>query len=612
MTKTAKKLFNMNNMFPTSVKEMREFGWEQPDIILFSGDAFIDHPSFGTAVIARVLERSGYRVAVVPQPNWRDDLRDFKKFGMPKLFFGVTSGNMDSMVNHYTANKRLRSNDAFTAGDKAGQRPDYAVTVYSKILKSLYPNIPLIIGGIEASLRRLTHYDYWSDSLKPSVMIDSGADLLVYGMGEKSILAVADRLSRGERIENLKQIPQTVFIDKEAPSAGDEEMVFLASFEECVRSKKTFARNFVITEEESNKLEQRPLVEKTAHSWVVVNPPFHPLTEEEIDDIYDLPFTRLPHPRYDKKDLIPAYEMIKDSVTIHRGCFGGCSFCTISAHQGKFISSRSKDSVLKELRSIVKTPFFKGRISDLGGPSANMYQMRGVDLKQCAKCKRPSCIYPAICKNLNTDSSALVELYREARSIKGIDKITIGSGIRYDLIIDAKNNPVALSSLDYLNELVVHHVSGRLKVAPEHTSAKVLKLIRKPSFELFVHLYERFIDICQQHGLNQQLIPYFISSLPATELEDMADLAVKVQKMNMNLEQVQDFTPTPMTLASVMYYTGMDPYTMKKIYIPHSVKEKKLQNLFFFMYDKFKRTELKSELSKIGRSDIAKFIGLER
>jgi uncharacterized radical SAM protein YgiQ len=612
MNKTAKKLFSTNNSFPTSVKEMRELGWEQPDIILFSGDAFIDHPSFGTAVIARVLEKSGYRVAVIPQPNWRDDLRDFKKFGMPKLFFGVTSGNMDSMVNHYTANKRLRSNDAFTAGDKAGQRPDYAVAVYSKILKSLYPNIPLIIGGIEASLRRLTHYDYWSDSLKPSVLIDSGADLLVYGMGEKSILAVADRLSSGERIESLKQIPQTAFITEEAPSAGDEGIIILASFEECVRRKKTFARNFVITEEESNKLEQRPLVEKTAQSWVVVNPPFHPLTEEEIDDIYDLPFTRLPHPRYNKKDIIPAYEMIKDSVTIHRGCFGGCSFCTISAHQGKFISSRSKDSVLKELRSIVKNPFFKGRISDLGGPSANMYQMQGKDLKQCAKCKRPSCVYPAVCKNLNTDSSALVELYREARSIKGIDKITIGSGIRYDLIIDAKNNPVALSSLDYLNELVVHHISGRLKVAPEHTSSKVLKLVRKPSFDLFVHLYDRFNDICQQHGLNQQLIPYFISSLPATELEDMADLAVKVRNMNMNLEQVQDFTPTPMTLASVMYYTGLDPYTMKKIYIPHSIKDKKLQNLFFFMYDKNKRTELKSELSKVGRSDIAKFIGLER
>ena len=437
--------YSLSNFFPTSVKEMRQFGWEQADIILFTGDAFVDHPAFGAAVIARVLQHAGYKIAIIPQPNWRDDLRDFKKMGEPRLFFGVTSGNMDSMVNHYTANKRLRSNDAFTPGNKAHQRPDYAVQVYSKILKSLYPHIPLILGGIEASLRRLTHYDYWSDSLKASIMIDSGADLLAYGMAEQSIVAVADRLHHGEKIERITDVSQTAYCAKNLSSTAADRMVVLASYEDCLKSKKTFARNFVLAEEESNKSVQRILVEKTAGQYVIVNPAFPVLSQEDIDGIYDLPFTRLPHPRYDRKEKIPAYEMIKDSVTIHRGCFGGCSFCTISAHQGKFISSRSKASILKELKSIAAAPSFKGHISDLGGPSANMYMLKGVNLNQCAKCKRPSCIYPLICKNLDTNYSPLIALYKEAKTIQGIKKITIGSGIRYDLIIDKKNRPVAPS-----------------------------------------------------------------------------------------------------------------------------------------------------------------------
>jgi uncharacterized radical SAM protein YgiQ len=589
---------------------MRELGWEQADVILFTGDAFVDHPAFGAAVVARVLKKAGYTVAIVPQPNWRDDLRDFKKLGIPKLFFGVTSGNMDSMINHYTANKRLRSNDAFTPGNKAGQRPDYAVTVYSKILKSLYPQVPLIIGGIEASLRRFTHYDYWSDSLKPSIVIDSNADLLAYGMAEKSIVAVAKRLNRGERIESITQIPQTAFRAKEFPSAQNDTIILLASYEECVKSKKAFARNFVITEEESNKLEQRALAEKAGKEWVIVNPAYPPLSQKEIDGVYDLPYTRLPHPRYDGKEPILAYEMIKDSVTIHRGCFGGCSFCTISAHQGKFISSRSKSSILKELKTIVHAPSFKGHITDLGGPSANMYEMKGINLKQCAVCKRSSCLYPALCKNLDTNYTPLIELYKEARKVKGIKKVTVGSGIRYDLILDKKNKLVDPSALEYFKELVVHHVSGRLKVAPEHTSEKVLKLLRKPSFDSFVHLYNRFTDICQEYGLHQQLIPYFISSLPASGLDEMADLSVQMQKLDMKLEQVQDFTPTPMTLASVMFYTGFDPYTLEKMDIPRSVKEKKMQQLFFFLYDKEKRKELKVELSKTKRFDIIQLLGL--
>ncbi len=604
------QVYKESNFFPTSVKEMRELGWEQADVILFTGDAFVDHPAFGAAVVARVLENAGYKVGIVPQPNWRDDLRDFKKMGTPRLFFGVTSGNMDSMVNHYTANKRLRSNDAFTPGNKAGQRPDYAVQVYSKILKLLYPDVPLIIGGIEASLRRLTHYDYWSDSLKPSILIDSNADLLAYGMAEKAIFEIAERLNSDEQIEDIRNIPQTAYCAKELPSVENEKMVVLASFEECVKSKKSFALNFVVIEEESNKIEQRLLAEKTGNKYVIVNPPFSVLSQDEIDSIYNLPFTRRPHPRYERKEHIPAYEMIKDSVTIHRGCFGGCSFCTISAHQGKFVSSRSKASILNELKSIADDPSFTGHITDMGGPSANMYMMKSINYKKCAKCKRPACIYPLICKNLDTSYNPLIALYKEARTIKGIKKITIGSGIRYDLIIDNNNKSIAPSSLEYFDELVVNHVSGRLKVAPEHTSKKVLKLLRKPSFDLFIHLLNRFTAICKKNGLNQQLIPYFISSLPDCELDDMADLSVQMRKLNMNLEQIQDFTPTPMTLASVMFYTGFDPYTNEKIYIPRSAKEKKIQQLFFFLYNREKRAELKRELFKIKRFDIIKFLDL--
>jgi uncharacterized radical SAM protein YgiQ len=597
-------------VFPTSLKEMRELGWEQADVILFTGDAFVDHPSFGAAVIARVLEHAGYKVAIVPQPNWRDDLRDFKKLGTPRLFFGVTSGNMDSMVNHYTANKRIRSNDAFTPGNKAGQRPDYAVHVYSKSLKSLFPHIPLVIGGIESSLRRLTHYDYWSDALRPSILADSGADVLAYGMAEKAIVEIADRLNNGDVIERITQIPQTAYRAKELPLDRNEHIIVLASYEECVKSKKAFARNFVLAEEESNSIHQRTLAEQAGDVYVIINPSFPVLSMEEIDRVYDLPFTRLPHPRYARKEKIPAYEMIKDSVTIHRGCFGGCSFCTISAHQGKFISSRSKGSILRELKSIAAEPSFKGHVTDLGGPSANMYLMKGINQKQCERCKRPSCMVPHVCKNLDIHYDLLIDLYKEARVLKGIKKITIGSGIRYDLILDKNNKPLDSSSLEYLNELVLHHVSGRLKVAPEHSSEKVLKLLRKPSFELFIHLLDRFTEINRTHGLNQQLIPYFISSLPACGPDEMTDLSIQIRKLNMNLEQVQDFTPTPMTLASVMYYTGMDPYTQEKIYIPRSVKEKKMQQLFFFLYKKEMRIELKAELSGIKRFDLIKQLAL--
>ncbi|MCX6137143.1 MAG: YgiQ family radical SAM protein [Ignavibacteriales bacterium] len=597
-------------MFPTSVKEMKALGWDRADVILFSGDAFVDHPAFGAAVIARVLEHAGFRVAVVPQPNWRDDLRDFKKLEPPALFFGVTAGNMDSMVNHYTANKRLRSNDAYTPGNLAGQRPDYAVTVYSKILKSLHPETPLILGGIEASLRRLTHYDYWSDSLKPSILIDTDADLLVYGNGELAIVEIAKRMHMGEAISSITDIPQTGYRTNQPAKETTDAMVLLGSYEECLRDKKVFARNFAFTETETNKLEQRRIAEQSGQSWIVINPPYPPATHEQLDAVYDLPYTRRPHPRYQGKGPITAFEMIKDSVTIHRGCFGGCSFCTIAAHQGKFISSRSQESVLSELHRIADDPDFKGHITDLGGPSANMYEMEGVDLEQCASCERASCIFPAVCPNLDASHAPLMELYEKARQIRGIKKITIGSGIRYDLIIDRHNKPVDESSLPYLEQLVVNHVSGRLKVAPEHTSDKVLKLLRKPSFKMFKNLRDRFNEICERHGLRQQLIPYFISSLPASELDDMAELSDQLRELGMNLEQVQDFTPTPMTLASVEYYTGLDPYSMKELFIPRSPKEKKTQQLFFFLYKKEKREELKKALSESHRQDIARRLGL--
>ena len=595
--------------FPASAKEMKNLGWDQADVVLFTGDAFVDHPSFGTAVIARTLEREGYRVAVIPQPNWRDDLRDFKKLGIPKLFFGVSAGNMDSMINHYTANKRLRSNDAFTPGNKAGQRPDYAVTVYSKILKSLYPDVPLILGGIEASLRRLTHYDYWSDALKPSVLADSGADLLFYGMSEKSVVEAAARLRCGEKIDHITNIPQTAYPANEF-GFDTNDAILLASYDECLKDPKAFAKNFVLTEEESNKINQKVLAEKNKDRWIIVNPAYPPFSEEEMDHIYDLPFTRLPHPRYRGKEPIPAYEMIKDSITIHRGCFGGCSFCTISAHQGKFISSRSKNSILKEVKTIAGGPSFKGYITDLGGPSANMYKMEGIDKEQCSNCMRPSCIYPSVCRNLNTDHTALLDVYRESRIVKGVKKITIGSGIRYDLIVDPKNRPISASALEYFKELVTHHVSGRLKVAPEHTSGKVLKLLRKPPFESYRHLHARFTALCEEQGMNQQLIPYFISSLPDCGLDEMAELAIQAAELHLNLEQVQDFTPTPMTLGSVMFHTGFDPYTLKKISVPRTVKEKKMQQLFFFLYKKEKREELKTDLRALKRGDLIKSLNL--
>ncbi|MCK4407400.1 MAG: YgiQ family radical SAM protein [Bacteroidales bacterium] len=582
--------YEITDWLPTTKKEVEKHGWDELDVIIFSGDAYVDHPSFGHAVIARIIENEGFRVAIVPQPNWKDDLRDFKKLGKPRLFFGVTAGCMDSMVNHYTANKRLRSNDAYTPGGKAGFRPDYATVVYSKILKKLYPDVPVIIGGVEASLRRVTHYDYWSDKLKPSILYESDADILVYGMGEMAIKQILHLLDKNIPVSSLNTIPQTAFLLSEKiiiPNNKNRETFELASHEDCLKDKKTFATNFKIIEQESNKIHPKRLIQKTGKQTLVINPPFTVMTEKEIDASFDLPFTRLPHPKYKKRGVIPAYEMIRHSVNLHRGCFGGCSFCTISAHQGKFITSRSEKSILNEVDKITRMQDFKGYISDLGGPTANMYKMKGADISICEKCKRPSCIFPDICKNLNTNHKSLIDIYRKVASFPKVKKAFISSGVRYDMLVGKLEHDSRKNSYDeYIKQLIVHHVSGRLKVAPEHTSDKVLKQMRKTSFKYFYEFKKIFDRINQKNKLNQQLVPYFISSHPACTLEDMAELAAEIKKLGFKLEQVQDFTPTPMTLSTVIYYSGYDPYTLKPVYTAKTKKQKLEQQRFFFWYKK--------------------------
>lgn len=587
---------------PTSKEEMEKLGWQQPDIILFSGDAYVDHPSFGAAVIGRVLQDAGFKVALVPQPNWRDDLRDFKKLGKPRLFFGVSAGAMDSMVNHYTANRRLRHSDAYTPGGKHGMRPDYPTIVYTNILKDLFPETPVIAGGIEASLRRVSHYDYWQDKLKPSILWESKADMICYGMGEKTMLEIAQRLNEGENIKDITDIPQTVFFSEGLPSPDD---VVLNSFERCLKDKRLQSQNFRKVEEESNKYSGRVIWQDTYGKKIRINPLHPPLSEKEIDEIYALPFTRVPHPRYRDK-VIPAYEMIRHSVTMHRGCFGGCAFCTISAHQGKFISSRSKDSILKEVDKITEMDDFKGYISDLGGPSANMYGLRGKNEDACKKCIRPSCLHPVICKNLDVNHSRLLDIYRSVNDKNNVKKAFVGSGVRYDLAMAPSDPETEKINNEYISDLIRNHVSGRLKVAPEHTSDKVLNLMRKPSFSLFKKFKNKFDNINKRYHLNQQLIPYFISSHPGCELNDMAELAVETKDLNFHLEQVQDFTPTPMTLASEIFYSGIHPYTGEKIYTATKERDKVAQRRMFFWYKPEERIEIQKDLKRINRFDILK------
>ena len=593
------KEYRLTDWLPTTKKEVELRGWDELDVILFSGDAYVDHPSFGAAVIGRILEAEGLRVAIVPQPNWRDDLRDFKKLGRPRLFFGVSAGCMDSMVNKYTANKRLRSDDAYTPDARPDMRPEYPSIVYTQILKKLYPDVPVILGGIEASMRRLTHYDYWQDRVRPSILVDSGADALTYGMGEKPIVELVKRLNQQQSIFD---IPQLAYLTKEVlPQEGD---IILFPHEECLKDKKKQAANFRHIEEESNKYAASRILQTIGKQTVVVNPPYPPLTEAELDRSFDLPYTRLPHPKY-KGKRIPAYDMIKFSVNIHRGCFGGCAFCTISAHQGKFIVSRSKESILKEVKAVMGLPDFKGYLSDLGGPSANMYKMRGNDENICKKCKRPSCIHPKVCPNLNTDHGPLLDIYHAVDSLPGIKKSFIGSGVRYDLLLhQSKDAGTNKNTQEYTRELIARHVSGRLKVAPEHTSERVLNIMRKPPFSQFGEFKKIFDRINREEGLRQQLIPYIISSHPGCKEEDMAELAVITKRLDFHLEQVQDFTPTPMTVATEAWYTGFHPYTLEPVFSAKTQREKLAQRQFFFWYKPEERRNIINELRRIGRQDL--------
>jgi len=603
----------VSDWLPITKKEVDQRGWEELDVVLISGDAYVDHPAFGTAVIGRIMESEGLRVAIVPQPNWKDDLRDFKKMGKPRLFFGISSGCMDPMVNHYTASRRRRSTDAYTPGGDAGFRPDYTTKVYTKILKELYPDVPVLIGGIEASLRRVTHYDYWEDQLFPNILEMSGADLLVYGMGEQPLREIIRLVQKGVPFSSLKTIPQTAFQigrHDDLPKNKNWETITLSSHEKCLRDKKAFAANFKHIERESNTVKASRLTQAVGDHNLVVNPPYPPMLEKEIDASFDLPYTRMPHPKYNKRGSIPAYEMIRFSINMHRGCFGGCSFCTISAHQGKFIASRSEESILKEVEQVTKMPDYKGYISDLGGPSANMYRMKGKVQSICDRCVSPSCIHPVVCSNLDTSHKPLTKIYRKVDEHPEVKKAFVGSGIRYDLLVDGYNKENDGSLDEYMDQLVSRHVCGRLKVAPEHTSDDTLRVMRKPSFKHFHEFKKKYDHYNKKHNLKQPLIPYFISSHPGSKMEDMANLATETKEMGFKLEQVQDFTPTPMTVATIIYYTGLHPYSLKPVYTAKSKKDKKNQHLFFFWHKKENHQVIRQKLKSMGREDmIEKLIG---
>ncbi len=598
--------YRLTDFLPTTKKELELRGWDELDVILFSGDAYVDHPAFGAAVIGRTLEAAGYRVAIVPQPDWHGDYRDFKKLGRPRLFFGIAPGCMDSMVNKYTAARRLRSEDAYSPDGRHDMRPEYPTIVYTKILKQLYPDVPVVLGGIEASLRRVTHYDYWQDQLRPCILLDSGADMITYGMGEKTTIALAQRLSDGIPISQIRDIPQTVYLSTKAdiPGGITDRDIVLHSHEECLKNKRSQAENFRHIEEQSNMMHAQRLIQGLAGRYVVVNPPYPPMTTQELDASFDLPYTRLPHPKY-KGKRIPAFDMIKFSVNIHRGCFGGCAFCTISAHQGKFITCRSKESILKEVKQVIEMPDFKGYLSDLGGPSANMYGMHGRNLNACEKCRRPSCIHPQICPNLDTNHQPLLDIYHAVDALPGIKKSFIGSGVRYDLLLHrSKDEASNQAAQQYTRELICNHVSGRLKVAPEHTSDRVLMLMRKPSFKQFYEFKRIFDRINREENLRQQIIPYFISSHPGCQEEDMAELAVITKQLDFHLEQVQDFTPTPMTVSTEAWYTGYDPYTLEPVFSAKNPREKLAQRQYFFWYKPEERRGIEQSLRRIGRPDL--------
>ena len=604
-------MYQLSDWLPTTRKEMDLRGWDRADVILFSGDAYVDHPSFGAAVIGRLLEAAGLRVCIVPQPDWHGDLRDFKRLGRPRLFFGISPGCMDSMVNKYTAARRLRSEDAYSPDGRHNMRPEYPTIVYTQCLRSIYPDVPVVLGGIEASLRRVAHYDYWQERIRPSILVDSGADMITYGMGDKVNLELVRILESfldtfdesleydpitGETLMTRKgfrkavveqmTLPQTVVLAEEVEAREGD--IVLHSYEDCLQNLRLHAENFRHVEEESNKMHASRLIQKTGKLHVVVNPPYPPLSSEELDNSFDLPYTRLPHPKYNGK-RIPAFDMIKFSVNMHRGCFGGCAFCTISAHQGKFIMSRSKESILREVEQITRMPDFRGNLSDLGGPSANMYMMSGRNPKACQACVRPSCIHPKVCPNLNGDHRPLLDIYRAVDAMPGIRHSYIGSGVRYDMLLhDWKDEALNLAAQEYTRELITRHVSGRLKVAPEHTEEHVLYIMRKPSFSLFHKFKGIFDKVNREAGLRQQIIPYFISSHPGCTIRDMENLSHETRSIGLETDQVQDFTPTPLTVATTIYATGYHPYTLEQVFCEHDPEEKKRQKSFFF--DKVQRS----------------------
>jgi uncharacterized radical SAM protein YgiQ len=589
---------------PMSAEEMRQRGWDWVDVVFVTGDAYVDHPSFAMAVLHRVLEAAGFRVAILSQPHWHS-AEPWRQFGKPRLFFAVSAGNMDSLINHYTANKKVRNDDAYSPGGRIGLRPDRATIVYCQRAREAFPGVPVIAGGVEASLRRLAHYDYWSDTVRRSILLDSKADLVVFGMGEKPIVEIARRLAAGQSVRDLRQLRSVAYAlgAKETSDAMERwrrtptngcQPIFLPSYEEVKTDKWAFAEATRLIHLHTNPYNAATLIQLHDHQAVVCNPPELPLSQEEMDRIYDLPYTRRPHPSY--REPIPAYEMIKDSVTIMRGCFGGCTFCSITAHQGRIIQSRSQESILREVRKLANDPDFKGIVSDVGGPTANMYQMRCTRPEVEAKCRRLSCVHPTICRLLGTDHGPLIELLRRARQEPGIRKILVSSGIRMDL---------AQLSPEYVSELAAHHVGGRLKVAPEHTDPSVLGLMKKPAIDNFDDFATMFRQATEKARKPKQfLVPYFIASHPGSDLKAMIDLALYLKRNGYRPDQVQDFIPAPFDVATCMYYTGIDPFTKKSVTVARNLRDRKLQRALMQFFKPENWFEVREALLRAGRADL--------
>lgn len=576
---------------PMSLEEMHERGWDEADIVFVTGDAYIDHPSFAMAILGRVLEAAGFRVAILSQPDWRS-ADPWKTFGRPRLFFAISAGNMDSMINHYTASKKVRNSDAYSPGGRIGLRPDRATLSYCQRAREAYKGVPIIAGGVEASLRRLAHYDYWSEKVRKSILLDCKADLLVYGMGEDSIVEIAKRIDKGEPLTNLRDMRGVAYAlgASETPPA---DCLVLPSYEEVCADKPTFAEATRMIHNETNPYNARRLLQYHDRQAIVANPPPLPVSEKVMDRIYGLPYTRRPHPRY--TEPIPAFEMIKDSITIMRGCFGGCTFCSITAHQGRIIQSRSKESILSEIETMGADPSFKGTISDIGGPTANMYQMKCSKPEVEAVCRRQSCVHPTICKLLGTDHAPLVDLLREARQTDGIKKVLVASGIRMDL---------ARLSPEYMKDLVQHHVGGHLKVAPEHVDPYVLDKMRKPSTDDFEKFAQVFDSESKKAGKKQYIIPYYIASHPGSDLDAMIALAVFLKQSGYRPDQVQDFIPAPFDVATAMYYTGIDPFTRKPVYVAQHLRDRKLQRALLQYFKPENYFEVRQALEKAGRQDL--------